>query len=44
MLGTVPPSVLAAKARQPALAVTAILITAFVVFVLVTAAASLHYN
>jgi len=44
VLGIVPPSVLAAKARQPALAVTAILIAAFVMFVLVAAAASLAHH
>jgi len=41
VLGTVPPSVLAAKARQPAVAVTAILVAAFVIFVLLAAATSL---
>jgi len=40
-LGTVPPSVLAARARQPAVAVIAILIAAFVIFVLMVAATSL---
>jgi hypothetical protein len=41
-LGTIPPSILAAKAREPTLAVLTFLIAALVVYVLLTAAASLH--
>lgn len=37
-LGLIPAAVLAAKARQPVMLVTAFLIAGFVVFVLVTAA------
>jgi hypothetical protein len=44
VLGTVPPSVLAAKARQPAVAVTAIFTAAFVIFVLLAAATSLVHR
>ena len=40
-LGLLPAAVLAAKARQPAMFVLALLIAAFVVFVLVTAASDL---
>ena len=41
-LGMLPAAVLAAKARQPAMLVVALLIAAFVIFVLVTAAGDLH--
>lgn len=44
VLGTIPPSVLAAKARKPALAVLTLLIAASVVYVLVAAAASMHHS
>ena len=44
VLGVVPPSVLAARSRQPALAVMTLLIAAFVVYVLVAAAAELSRN
>ncbi len=44
VLGTVPPSVLAAKARKPAAAAMTLFIAAFVVYVLVAAAAGLHHN
>jgi hypothetical protein len=44
VLGTIPPSVLAAKARKPALAVLTLLIAGSVVYVLVAAAASLHHS
>ena len=40
-LGMLPAAVLAAKARQPVMFVLALLIAAFVVFVLVTAASDL---
>jgi hypothetical protein len=40
-LGMLPAAVLAAKARQPAMFVVALLIAAFVIFVLVTAAGDL---
>ncbi len=40
-LGLLPAAVLAAKARQPAMLVMALLIAAFVIFVLVTAASEL---
>ena len=40
-LGLLPAAVLAAKARQPAMLVLALLIAAFVIFVLVTAAGEL---
>ena len=38
VLGIVPPFVIAGKARQPLIAVITLLIAAFVIFVLVTAA------
>jgi hypothetical protein len=41
VLGMVPPSVLAARARKPGPAMMALLIGAFVIYVLVTAAADL---
>ena len=41
VLGIVPPSLLAAKARKPGLAVLTLLIAAFVVYVLVATAATL---
>jgi hypothetical protein len=44
VLGTIPPSILAAKARKPALAVLTFLTAASVVYVLVAAAASLHHS
>lgn len=37
-LGIVPPSVLAAKTRKPAVAMTALLTAAFVIYVLIAAA------
>ncbi len=40
-LGIVPPSVLAAKARKPAMAVIALLVAAFVIGVLITASVEL---
>jgi hypothetical protein len=40
-LGILPPSVLAAKARKPAMAVIALLVAAFVIYVLVTASVEL---
>jgi hypothetical protein len=40
-LGLLPAAVLAARARQPAMLVLSLLIAAFVIFVLVTAAADL---
>jgi hypothetical protein len=40
-LGMLPPAVLAAKARQPVMLVVALLVAAFVIFVLVTAAGDL---
>lgn len=40
-LGILPPSVLAAKARKPAVAVIALLVAAFVIYVLLSAAADL---
>jgi hypothetical protein len=40
VLGTIPPSVLAAKARKPTVAVITLLTAAFVVYVLVAAAAA----
>lgn len=40
-LGVLPPSVLAAKARKPAVAVIALLVAAFVIYVLLSAAADL---
>ena len=40
-LGLLPAAVLAAKARQPAMLVVALLVAAFVIFVLVTAAGEL---
>ncbi len=40
-LGIVPPSVLAARARKPAVAVAALLVAAFVIYVLLAAAANL---
>lgn len=42
VLGTIPPSILAAKARKPALAVMAFAATGVVVYVLLAAAVSLH--
>jgi hypothetical protein len=44
VLGTIPPSILAAKARTPALAVLTLLTAAPVVYVLVAAAASLRHG
>ena len=44
VLGTIPPSILAAKAHRPAVAVLTLLIAAFVVYVLVATAASLHQS
>lgn len=41
-LGILPPSVLAAKARKPAMAVMAVLTAAFVIYVLLSAAADLR--
>ena len=40
-LGMIPPSILAAKARKPGMVVIAILIAAYVIYVLVAAAAKL---
>jgi hypothetical protein len=44
VLGTIPPSILAAKAHKPAGAVMTLLIAAFVVFVLVATATRLHQS
>ena len=44
VLGIIPPSILAAKARKPAVAVLTLLTAASVVYVLVAAAASLHHG
>jgi hypothetical protein len=44
VLGTIPPSILAAKTRKPVVAVLAILIAAFVVYVLVATATKLHQS
>ena len=44
VLGTIPPSILAAKARKPAVAVITLLTAAAVVYVLVASAASLHHS
>jgi hypothetical protein len=41
-LGMLPPSVLAAKARKPGMAMVTLLAAAFVIYVLVTAAERLH--
>ena len=41
-LGLLPAAVLAARARQPVMIAISLLIAAFVIFVLVTAAAELH--
>ena len=43
-LGTIPPSILAAKARKPTVAVLTFLIAALVVYVLLAAAVSLHHS
>jgi hypothetical protein len=43
-LGMVPAFVLAAKARQPAMAVLALLVAAFVIYVLVAAAGELPHG
>ena len=42
VLGTIPTSLLAAKARKPATAVIALFVAAFVVFVLLAAAAKVR--
>jgi hypothetical protein len=44
VLGTIPPSILAAKARKPAVAGMTLLTAAAVVYVLLAAAASLHHS
>ena len=44
VLGTIPPSILAAKTRKPAVTVVTLLIAAFVVYVLVATAASLQHS
>jgi hypothetical protein len=44
VLGTIPPSILAAKAHRPAVAVLTLLIAALVVYVLVATAARLRYG
>ena len=44
VLGIVPPSLIAARARKPALAVLTLLIAAFVIYVLVAAATELPRN
>ena len=44
VLGTIPPSILAAKAHKPAVVVMTFLTTALVVYVLVATAASLHQS
>ena len=44
VLGTIPPSILAARARKPAVAVMTLLIAAPVVFVLVAATAALEHG
>ncbi len=44
VLGIVPPSVLAAKARKPAVAVATLLVAAFVIYVLLAAAADLPHR
>jgi len=41
-LGLLPVAVLAARARQPVMIVVTLFISAFVIFVLITAAADLH--
>jgi hypothetical protein len=41
VLGIVPPFVIAGKARQPLIAVITLLLAAFVIFVLITAATKL---
>jgi hypothetical protein len=41
-LGIVPPSVLAARARKPGTAMMTLLAAAFVIYVLISAAESLH--
>ena len=43
-LGTIPPSILAAKAHKPAVAVITLLTAAAVVYVLAASAASLHHS
>jgi hypothetical protein len=43
-LGTLPPTILAAKARKPVVAVMTLLTAAFVIYVLVASAASLHHS
>jgi hypothetical protein len=43
-LGTIPPSILAAKARKPAIAVITLLTSAAVIYVLVASAASLNHG
>jgi hypothetical protein len=44
VLGIIPPSILAAKARKPVVAVMALLTAAFVVYVLVATATTLHHS
>jgi hypothetical protein len=44
VLGTIPPSILAARAHRPPVAVLTLLIAAFVVYVLIATATSLRYN
>jgi len=44
VLGTIPPSILAARTRKPVVAVMTILIAAFVVYVLVATATSLRHS
>ena len=43
-LGMIPPSILAAKARKPTVAVLTFLIAALVVYVLLATAPSLHHS
>jgi len=44
VLGTIPPSILAARARKPVMAVMTILIAVFVVYVLVATGTRLHQS
>ena len=44
VLGTIPPSILAARTRKPVVVVMTILIAAFVVYVLVATATSLRHS
>jgi hypothetical protein len=44
VIGTIPPSILAAKARKPTVAVMTLLIAAFVVYALVATATRLRHG